>query len=200
MSEITVVSTSPGGTTQSAATTWTVRAPVGQAPLRIFERRLYLRLPIAGAAGVLVDAQATMLSGQFQAISYAANAASAPGGPATLSNLNGDSTVLVVALDAPRRVTRVTLAAGTAGNVAHTLELYRLDEQRRADDPTVSRDVAANTEAADLQPDDFTDLRFALRLKRSDFGRLYRPAARRAGNSTGANAANQPADRPRHTR
>ncbi len=167
MSQITAISTSPGGSTVSAAATWTVRAAAGQAPQRIFERRLYLRLPTGGAAQVIVDDQATLLDGQIQAIGYDARAAAAPGGPASLSSL-GDA--LVVALDAPRRVTRVDLAAGTAGSAAHTLELYRLDGQRRADDPTVSAGVSAGTERAELSADAFSDLRFALRLKRNDTG------------------------------
>jgi hypothetical protein len=105
-----------------------------------------LTLNTAGADTVAFDAAATALSVLFSSYEYDATKSGA-----TVTVL--EPTALAVTLDAPRRVVSATFGRGT------TAEFVRLDLRALAERPTAT----AVKDAALV--DDFTDARFAVRLR-----------------------------------
>lgn len=130
---ITQLSASAGGTA-GALQRQEITPPIGTPPLRIFRRTLHFRISTGGSAEALeIDSDAT-LRGSFAALDYDALDADEPALRATVGSLAGG---VVVTLDAPRRVLRVTLPR-SAGPTGSRLEFYRLDGDTPSGEPTVT--------------------------------------------------------------
>ncbi|HEX6070838.1 MAG TPA: hypothetical protein VFZ18_13475 [Longimicrobiaceae bacterium] len=130
---ITQLSATPGGTA-GPLQGQEITPPIGSPPLRIFRRTLHFRIPTGGAAEALeIDPEAT-LRASFAALDYDALDADEPALRATVGSLAGG---VVVTLDAPRRVLRVTLPKAVAPT-ASRLEFYRLDGDTPSGEPTVT--------------------------------------------------------------
>jgi hypothetical protein len=130
---VTQLSATPGGTA-GVLQRQEVTPPIGTPPLRIFRRTLHFRIPTGGAAESLeIDPEAT-LRATFAALDYDALDADEPALRATVGTLAGG---VVVTLDAPRRVLRVTMPR-TVAPAGSRLELYRLDGDTPSGEPTVT--------------------------------------------------------------
>jgi len=113
------------------------------------------------ADGISIDRGSTTLKAAFRPCDYDALSQSKTSLNASLTASSG---AVVVALEAPRQVRRVSLVSGTAPGSGYSIEFYRLDGNTLAERPTISVGVQNNT--ATLPSDaDFTDARFAIRLK-----------------------------------
>lgn len=97
-------------------------------------------------ARLVVDSAKARFSGEFE-----------PRNVLTTSFSNGEN-VVVVELEGPRKVKRVTLKGGNY--VGQTVDLLRLDEDQPAPQPTVTAEVGKGNEA-DVK-DEFIDVRFAI--------------------------------------
>jgi hypothetical protein len=145
-------SDSPGGPAQALAGQWQITSAVGDPPRRVFRRVFYLQFPTGGAAdGIALDPQATSLQGVFQPYDYDALSI---GGPlaASLSSQDGNA---IVALDAPRHVRQVRLAATTETGTGYTLGFHRVDGTALSEKPTVAAILGASrfdlADAADVK-------------------------------------------------
>jgi hypothetical protein len=129
-----------------------VRTLVSVAGRSTFRRVFGLRIQTGGLADrITFDAQAAQLAIEFRPLEYDAHDAD----PAAAFDAI-DGVTLRVTLPAPMQFRKARLAAAPDGA---RIELYRLDGDSLASEFT--KDVAHNTTAAG----DFTDLRFALRLR-----------------------------------
>lgn len=139
-----------------------ITSPVGASPLRVFRQTLLLRFATGGTAdGIRIDPDATSLQGTFSQYDYDALN---PDEPALKALRSASGGAVVLALDAPRRVSRISLVSGKVSGSANSLELYRLDGNTLAEKPTTSASVQG-TEAVFPESVGFTDTRFAVRLK-----------------------------------
>ncbi len=155
-----IVSTTPGGSGAPLGSRLVI-SPVGTPPLRTFREVLYLRLTAGGLAEeIALDPAATVLRARFEPLEYDALKPGAPMAPANVRAVDG---ALVVELDAPRRLLFVKLAPQKLPASDFTLLVHRLDGQAIAEKPTVT---AAQSPAQTFHFD-FTDARFALRLRDS---------------------------------
>ncbi len=161
--DIASVSTSQGGPLVPAAQTWQVLSPVTTTPpLRFFRRALFLRFPTGGQADRLaIAASATAFQASFLPLDYNALAPGEPSLAASRSSAEG-GTAVIVQLDAPRQVRQVRLASSAVPGSGYSVELYRLDGNRLASGPTVSASISGGLATFSQ---DFTDARFAIRLK-----------------------------------
>jgi hypothetical protein len=129
---------------------------VGTPPLRTFREVLYLRFAADGLAQeIALDPANAVFQASFQPREY--NALQ-PGAPLAQADVSTPDGAFVVELDAPRRLLFVKLKAP---GLDFTLSVHRLDGQAIAEKPTAT---------AAQSPDqtfhfDFTDARFALRLR-----------------------------------
>ena len=101
-------------------------------------------------SSVVIDSGAARLRGTFQALDLAVPASSISSGSPP-----------VVTLDGPREVRRVAFTSGNF-NGKH-VQLFRLDQQRRASDATVSAAVGSGRAASGFGG--FTDTRFAIAVQ-----------------------------------
>jgi hypothetical protein len=130
---ITHLSATPGGSAGSLQRQ-EITPPIGTPPLRVFRRTLYFRIPTGGAAEALQVNPAASLRGTFDSLEYDALEVAEGSLRATLGTLAGG---VVVTLDAPRRVTGITLSPTVAPSGSR-LEFYRLDGNTPSGEPTVS--------------------------------------------------------------
>ncbi|GAK58625.1 hypothetical protein U27_05599 [Candidatus Vecturithrix granuli] len=151
--QIQNVAINRNGALQSAVRQWQLISPVTVPPLQVFQKVVYLRFVTDGVADqISIDEEATTLRAVFQPYDYDAITQSEP----TLRALRTSSEgAVIVTLDAPRQVRQVSYPS-------YLLELYRLDGNKLADNPTVSVSNATTLS------EDFTDRRFAIRLKKPD--------------------------------
>jgi hypothetical protein len=178
-SATTVESDSP----QPATGRWQVASLVEAPPLRFFRRVVRLRFETGGMADRLsIDAKTTTLKAVFQPYDYDALN---PGEPSLKALLSASDEAVIVTLDAPRQVKQVRLSPGSVPGPGSPVELYRLDGEALADEPTVTAKVQGvdlaeesfvvgrkkalersfGARMATLPADaDFTDTRFAIRL------------------------------------
>lgn len=125
-----------------------VVAPVGAPPARVYRLRVPFEVATGGTAEAIeVDTDETTLAATFGRLTYNALDPPDPALEAGLDQQDGD--VVVIMLDGPRRIHRVRLT--TAEGVA----LFRLDGNKRADDPSVAG-------PSDNELGEFTDRRFAV--------------------------------------
>jgi hypothetical protein len=157
--QLNAVSLSSGGAVQSLVGIRTIVTPTGSAPRR-FHLPLFLRFVTGGADQIAVNAVETAFQGAFLPLDYDTLHPPQPLPAALLADLGQ---AVVVSLDAPRRVRSIRLTANAPGT-GQTIDLYRLDGNAVAEKPTVS--AALQNRFAKI-PDtvDFTDLRFAIRLR-----------------------------------
>src|SRR5829696_4363804 len=159
---IASVTTIGGPPLLSTTGRWEVTSPVGTPPLRFFRQILVLRFVTGGVAdGIRIDSNATSLTGTFASYDYDATN---PDEPALKALMSGSGRAVVVALDAPRRVSKVGLSSGKVTGEGHSVELYRLDGNTLTEKPTSSASVQNNA-AVFPESAGFTDARFAVRLK-----------------------------------
>jgi hypothetical protein len=133
-----------------------VTAPAEAPGGRAFEYVTILHFVAAGADSLSVEGTDTVLKGTFQHYDYDALAVPV-NDPlrARVSRASDPSDALIVEMDTPRQVLGVGLTPGKAGG---TVELYRLDGAVLASKATI---VAGYGDPLG----DFTDARFAVRLK-----------------------------------
>jgi hypothetical protein len=110
---------------------------------------------------IAIDLESPTLEAVFEPYDYDALSQSKTSLEASLTDSGG---AVIVALEAPRQVRQVRLSPGTAPGSGYSLEFYRLDGSTLADKPTTSIGVQNNV-ATFPSGDDFTDARFAIRLK-----------------------------------
>ncbi len=148
--------------TPPGITRWQITTPSGAPPARVFRRVVPLRLQTGGGVGRVVFDNAA-LQGSFKRRDYNI----APGGPHAFEPLAGSAGMVKVTLDMPRHVREVRLSSALAG-AASVLELYRLDGNTPAPKATASAMLAGRPPVASLPAnEDFTDVRFALKLRDS---------------------------------
>ena len=156
------VTTIEGSSLRSTTGRWQITSPVGAPPLLFFRRAACLRFETGGIADrISIDRGPTSLKAAFRPCDYDALRQRKTSLKASLTASSG---AVVVALDAPRQVRRVSLSSGTAPGSGYSIEFYRLDGNTLADKPTIN--VGVQNNMATLPSDaDFTDARFAIRLK-----------------------------------
>ena len=130
---ITQISTAPGGAPASL-TRQELTSAVGDLPLRVFRRTLWIRIPTGGIAERLEISPGAILRGSFGMFEYNAVTTALTGLRASVSAFSGG---VLVTMDSPRQVVRVTLAIGRAGS-GSVLEFYRLDGDTPAESPTTA--------------------------------------------------------------
>ena len=146
----------------SFAGKWAITSPVGTAPLRFFRRTLVLRFATGGLAdGIRIDPDATSLKGTFSSYDYDALN---PDEPSLKAQSSGSGGSVIVALDAPRQVSRIRLTSGKISGTGYSVALYRLDGNTLSEKPTTSAVVQGNA-AVFSESAGFTDARFAVGLE-----------------------------------
>lgn len=160
---ITQIATSPGGALQPATGVWPITERIAAVPRALFRQVLYLRIVVGAADRVVLEAEQVTLTGTFAAYEYDALGADAPPRPEPVRASGG---VLIVALDVPRQIKRVQLAANSVPGEGYSLEFYRLDGDVLSSKPTITVAASAQTDAA-TPSDAFVDARLALRLKKN---------------------------------
>lgn len=130
---ITRLSSTPGGSLADLQRQ-EITAPAGALPLRVFRRTLHLRVSSGGLAESIQVEPAAQLRGTFGALDYDALTAAEPALRATISPLAGG---VLVEMDTPRRILRITIPSLRAGP-GSKLELYRLDGDTPAGEPTLT--------------------------------------------------------------
>lgn len=130
---ITRLSSAPGGPLADLQRQ-ELTSPVGALPLRVFRRTQYFRVSTDGLAESIAVEPAALLRGTFGTLDYDALAASEPALRATKSSLAGG---VLVEMDSPRRILRVTVPTTRAGS-GSKLEFYRLDGDTPAEEPTLT--------------------------------------------------------------
>lgn len=139
------LSTAPGGPA-SAPGTVPVAGGWGPDPARQFRAVSYLGLACGALAeGVEVDPETTLLRGTFLPLDYDALAPPAPLAPARVRAQGG---LLLVDLGGVRRVRRVVISRNARTGRA-ALELYRLDGDRPAAQPTLRVERALDAAEVD---------------------------------------------------
>ncbi len=176
----------------------TLLTPAGAAPRVVYRDVSYVRLAPGALAGSLaLDAAACALGGAFTSYDFDALAIAEPTLQASTRSLGGGT--VAVELGAPRRLRSIQVAHGKVPSTGYTLEVYRLDGDTPSGQPTTTATnaietanvvgeavvvggagggdvVAGATENAYVLEArrtfwvDFTDARFALRLKQPGGG------------------------------
>jgi hypothetical protein len=130
---VTRLSTAPGGDPQPLGAQLLL-TPTGEPTRRVYRRVLYLRLSTGGMAESLEILDEAILRAHFVRHDYDAVTVGEPALRATRTAGPGG---VLVTLDAPRRVLAVTLS-GAKSAFGQTLDLYRLDGDTPATEPSLS--------------------------------------------------------------
>jgi hypothetical protein len=161
---VTPITTTESNPVRSVPGRWQITSPVGAPPLRFFRRAACLCFETGGIADrIRTDLESPILEAVFEPYDYDALSQSKTSLRASLTDSEGGA--VIVALEAPRQVREVHLSPDTAAPGSdYSLEFYRLDGSTLADKPTTS--VSVQNDVATLpSSNDFTDIRFAVRLK-----------------------------------
>jgi hypothetical protein len=131
---------------------------VGDVPRQVFRKNVSLSLKTGGQADQLILDSETTVQGVFQPYEYDALH---PGNALASATLASTAGAIVVELDTPRHIRRITLTSGTVTGSGYSLELYRLDEEVLSENPTAIAPLQNRTATI---PTEFIDSRFAIRL------------------------------------
>lgn len=140
-----------------------IKTVIDEPPLRFFREVVSLRFTTGGMADRIAiqnnDDEAATFTGVFNCYDYSL--------ASLTESLTFSDEAVIVTLDAPRQVREIHLSADTTSESKYSLEFYRLDGNTLSDSPTAT--VTLEDNVATLPTDsDFTDIRFAIRLKDSD--------------------------------
>ncbi|HUE97443.1 MAG TPA: hypothetical protein VMN39_12340, partial [Longimicrobiaceae bacterium] len=130
---ITTLSATPDGS-QQALQRQHLTARTGDEQSPVFRRVLYLRLPTGGSAEEIQIEGDARLRAAFSRFDYNALTVSET---ALRASLSTKSEGVLVTLDAPRRISEITLSLAKSA-AGQTLEIYRLDGDTPASEPSVS--------------------------------------------------------------
>jgi hypothetical protein len=133
---------------RSSAIATALTTAVGAAPVRLFRQVVSLSFDTGGADRVVVDAPSTRLRGSFSTRELNAKPVAA---------MPRVSSAVLVALDGPREIRRVSVGLSNAGT--WTAQLFRLDADRLVATPTVTA-----TQGTTFGGAPFVDQRFAVRF------------------------------------
>jgi len=140
-----------------------VKTVVDEPPLRFFREVVSLRFTTGRMADRIAiqnnDDEIPTFTGVFNYYDYSL---ASPTESLTLSD-----EAVIVTLDAPRQVREIHLSADTTSDSKYSLEFYRLDGNTLSESPTATVTLEDNVATLPTDPD-FTDIRFAIRLKDSN--------------------------------